>query len=182
MKVILKEDVVGLGDIGESVKVRPGYARNFLIPRGMAFEADTASAKQVAHKMLGVEAKKKKLKGAAADIAQRVRDVVIELELRVGAGGRVFGSVSSRDIAAKLAEAGFEIDRRRIVLHESIKKIGTHFVKIKLHPEVESQLKIVINERAATKEEEETEAAHVKETIEAASSAKRSVEETPATE
>ncbi len=168
MKVILREDVVGLGDIGETVKVRPGYARNFLIPRGMAFETESGSARTIAHMMLQIEAKKRRMKGAAADLSQRVRNTTVELSLRVGTGGKVFGSVSAREIAEKLSEAGIEVDRRRIVLPEAIRKVGTHFVRVKLHADVESQLKVVIKAVAATKAEEEVETAEARAVIEEA--------------
>jgi large subunit ribosomal protein L9 len=154
MKVILTEDVVGLGDIGANVVVRPGYARNFLIPRGLAIETQARSAKSIAHKMLQIEARKRRLKKAAEDFAGNLRSLVLTFSLRVSSGGKVFGSISTRDIAAKLVEAGHDIDRRRVLLTEPLRKPGTHFVKVRLHPEVTVQVKVVIEQLAASKETE----------------------------
>lgn len=184
MRVILTEDVVGLGDIGETVGVRPGYARNFLIPRGMAIEAASKSAKTIAHKMMQIDAKKRRLKGSAEQLAAQIREVVVELGLRVGAGGRVFGSVGTRDIAKELAAKGFEFDRRRILLDEPIRKVGTHAVSLKLHADVVSEIKVVVSALHATKEEEEAEAEEARIALEAAAAekAKEPTEEVAATE
>ncbi len=166
MQVILTEDVVGLGDIGESVKVRPGFARNFLIPRGMAIETGAASAGNIAHKMKQIDAKKRRMKGAADEVASRLRNAVVELTIRVGSGGKVFGSIGTRDVAAKLTELGFDIDRRRVTLVDQIKKGGIHFAKVRLHPEVEVQVKLSVVEHAASKDEEAIETRDAREQIE----------------
>ncbi len=166
MKVILADDVVGVGDVGATVKVRPGYARNFLIPRGLAFECEGASARMLAHRMRQVESKKRKMKGDAEKQAQVVRELELSFSLRVGSGGKVFGSVGAKDIAHALAEKGLLVDRRRVILHESIRKVGTHFVSVKLHPEVQAQAKVVIKSVAATKAEEELETESARHSIE----------------
>ncbi len=157
MKIILKDDVIGLGDIGEMVSVKAGYARNYLIPQGVALEAETASAKVIAHHMRQIEAKKKRLKAAAQTEADRLGALTVELNLRVGSAGRVFGSLGTRDIAEALAKMGVLIDRRRIILHEPIRKVGLHHVQVKLHADVQTQLNVQVNEVQATKEEEERE-------------------------
>ena len=157
MQVILTEDVVGVGDIGETVSVRPGFARNFLIPKGFAIESNAKTANIVRHKMLQIEAKKRRMKSDAEVLAQKVRDAAVTVGLRVGKSGKVFGSLTAKDISEKLVAFGLEIDRRRVLLTAPIKKTGTHFVTIKLHPEVQAQLKIVIEKLEATKEEEEQE-------------------------
>ena len=167
MEVILTDDVVGVGDVGEKVNVKPGYARNYLFPRGLAFESSTRRANEILHKMKQVEAKKKQLKTVAQKLADELRSVTVELGLRVGVGGRVFGSVSSRDVAEKLQEAGYNIDRRRVALGEPIKKVGIHYVKVKLHAEVDVQVKLNINQLAATKEEEEKAAEELRAQMEA---------------
>ena len=172
MKVILTDDVVGLGDIGEIVKVRPGYARNFLIPRGLALETAAASARVVAHRMQQIEVKKRKLKTSAAALGEKLRSLSIEIGLRVGTGGRVFGSIGTRDIAAELQKQGFDIDRRRVVLSEPIKKLGTHFVNVRLHPEVQTSVKHQVTQIAANKEDEETAVAAVRESLEDAAEAR----------
>ncbi|MCB0325560.1 MAG: 50S ribosomal protein L9 [Bdellovibrionales bacterium] len=155
MKIILTDDVVGVGDIGETVQVKPGYARNFLIPRGFAIEAETRNARQVAHRMRQIEAKKKRLKGDAEGRGKQLGALRPEMPLRVGSGGKVFGSVSARDLAAKLTEMGFEIDRRRVLLAEPIRKLGTHKVKIKLHSEVVVTIEVEVVAAEATKAEED---------------------------
>ena len=166
MKVILTDDVVGLGDIGESVQVKAGYARNFLIPKGIAFESGSASAKVLAHKMRQVDSKRKKLKEQAEGRAGSIRGLIVPLELRVSENGRVFGSVTARDIAAKMTELGHETDRRRVLLSDAIKKLGEHTVSIKLHQEVDAAVKVVISARTMTKAEEEAEVGKFKQAVE----------------
>ncbi|MBL7662371.1 50S ribosomal protein L9 [bacterium] len=154
MQVILTDDVVGLGDIGETVKVRPGYARNFLIPRGFAVEMGAKSAGAVAHKMRQIDAKKKRMKAGAEELANKVRDLAVKIGLRMGANGRVFGSITTKDIAEELKKQGIVVDRRRVLLSEPIKKIGIHFVQVKLHPEVVSQIKVDAFEVQVSQEDE----------------------------
>lgn len=166
MKVILTDDVVGLGDIGESIQVRPGYARNFLIPRGLAFESGSATAKVMAHRMRQVESKKKALKEQAESRASKLRGFVVPLELRVSEGGRVFGSVTARDIAAKMSELGHDIDRRRVMITDAIKKLGEHAVAVKLHQDVETEIKVVISARTMTRAEEEAAVGKFKQSVE----------------
>lgn len=158
MNIILTDDVVGLGDIGQTVRVKPGYARNFLIPRGLAIEAGSRSAAVVGHKMRQIEKKKKLMKEGANALAEKLRNVGLQLELRVGSHGKVFGSITSRDIADKLKAEGYDIERRRVLLGDPIKKLGVHFVNVKLHADVKGQVKVEIVQRAATREEEEREA------------------------
>jgi large subunit ribosomal protein L9 len=168
MKVILMEDVGGLGDIGETVTVKPGYARNFLIPRGKALELEARNAKQVKHQMIQIEAKKRKLKAASEAVAERIRELSVVFQLKVNQAGRVFGSIGAKDIADKLTELGFVTDRRKVTLTESLKKVGTHFVKIRLHADVDVQLKVAIEATEATKEDEDKAVRAAKEQIEEA--------------
>lgn len=174
MEVVLTEDVVGLGDIGEKVKVRPGYARNFLVPRGLAVEIGTTGAKEAAHRMRLLEAKRKRLQGDAQTLGSRLESSELKLAIRVGKGGRVFGSVTARDLAVKLTELGFDIDRRRIQLAEPLKRVGEHKVKVKLHPEVFAELKVTIEALEATKDQEMQEVDFAKQAIEKAVSEKDS--------
>lgn len=167
MEVILKSDVLGVGDIGETVKVRGGYARNFLVPRGLAVETGAKNAKKIAHEIRQIGAKKKSLLVEAQKFANSIEQAQVELSLRVGKGGKVFGSISTKDISEKLKEIQFDIDRRRVLLEEPIRKIGTHFVSIKLHPEVKAKLKVVISKADATKEEDEREAKEARSNLEA---------------
>ena len=176
MEIVLAQDVVGLGDVGQRVVVKSGYARNYLLPQGMAVEIGSASARQAAHKMKQVEAKKKRFKVEAEKLVEQIKALTIGLELRVGKSGKVFGSLSTRDISAKLKENGFDIDRRRVLLSEPIKKIGEQSVEIKLHPEVTTELKLNVKAIKATKEDEKEEASEVKQKIETASDENKSEE------
>ena len=170
MEIVLTQDVVGLGDVGQRVLVKSGYARNYLLPQGMAVEIGSASARQAAHKMTQIEAKKKRFKVDAEKVAKKLQSLNVELELRVGKSGKVFGSLSTRDISAKLQSAGFDIDRRRVLLAEPIKKIGQQEVQIKLHPEVTTALKINVKAIQPTKDEEEQEASLAKQKMDNATS------------
>lgn len=173
MEVVLTEDVVGLGDIGEKVKVRAGYARNFLVPKGLAVEIGTTGAKEAAHKMRQLQAKRNKLKVDAQSLAERLSASSIIFTLKVGKGGRVFGSITAKDLSVKLTELGFEIDRRRVQIVEPLKRIGEHKVKVKLHPEVFAELKVSIEASEATKEQEAQEADIARTAIEKAVEEKR---------
>jgi len=146
MEVILKDDVVGLGDIGQSVKVKPGYARNWLIPKGLAVELGAKRANQLKNHMQLIEKKRKELAVSANAVADKIRNTTVKLKLRVAPGGKVFGSIAARDVSAALKENGFDIDRRRVLLSEPIKKIGVHLVDVKLHAEVATQLKVEVEE------------------------------------
>lgn len=186
MQIILTEDVVGVGDIGETLKVKGGFARNYLIPQGLAFEASSSTAKQIAHRMKQLEAKRKRLKQAAQSEADKLRDLTLEFNLRFAKGGTAFGSITAREIAERLNEQGIEVDRRRIIISETIKKAGTHFIKIKLHAEVFAQVKVIVTRLDATASEEEQEAQSAREMLAAEeqtiSEAEINTEETPEAE
>ena len=162
MRVILRDDVVGLGDIGQEVNVKAGYARNYLIPQELAIEAGAKKASAVAHQMKQIQKRKNEKKVDCEKVADKLRDIELPQELRVSSSGKVFGSVTNRMIAEALQAEGFEIDRRRVLLAEPIKKLGVHFVGVKLHPEVQVQLKVKVVEKAATAEEEQSEADQLK--------------------
>lgn len=157
MKVILTEDVLGVGDIGETVSVKAGFARNYLVPRGLAMESGSKSAGSIAHKMRQVEAKKKRLRVSAQSYGVQISGTSLELGLKVGTGGRVFGSIGTKDIAEKLCQLGFEVDRRRVILPEPIKKLGTYTVKVKLHPEVIADVVLEVKAVLVAKESSEEE-------------------------
>ena len=171
MEVILKDDVVGVGDVGDRIQVKPGFARNFLIPQGLAIESGAKSAKVVNHQMKQIEKRKKELKSEAEGLADKVRNTTLKMGLRVASGGKVFGSITSRDIAKAFTAENFEIDRRRVLLGEPIKKIGVHLVDVKLHADVLTKLKIEVEEIKATAKEEEEEASQAKANLEAATAA-----------
>jgi large subunit ribosomal protein L9 len=157
MEILLSEDVPGLGDMGEKVKVRGGYARNFLIPRGIAVEAGASNVAALEHKRRGIESKKRKAKVGAEELSAKLGKVQITIGLRVASGGKVFGSIRRKDISDALEQLGYPIDRRRVLLEEPIRTIGTHSVKVKLHSDVISLVTLNVEKLEASKEEEETE-------------------------
>lgn len=145
MKVILKEDVKTLGKKGKVCEVSDGYARNFLIPRGLAIEATQGNVQDLAHKQKQEELRKQKEKEQALDLSQKIQAMDIILKVKVGEKGRLFGSVTNKEIAEVLEkEYKLKLDKRKIEVKESIKGLGEYPVTIKLHPEVTANLSIKI--------------------------------------
>mgnify|MGYP000993602459 CR=1 FL=1 len=143
MKVILKEDVKSLGQRGKICEVSDGYARNFLIPRGLAVEATQGNVQDLAHKQKQEEQRRQKEKQAALDLASKIENIDVVLQVKVGEKGRLFGSVTNKEIAEILEKKyKLKLDRRKIELKEAIKAIGDHVVTVKLHPEVSGSLKV----------------------------------------
>lgn len=136
MDVILREDYPSLGYVGDRIKVRDGYARNFLIPRGIALEASSRNARLLNHKLAGIEARKAKLKAEAEAVAKTMEGLALAFVLKAGEGGKVFGSINIKDIGAAIAEKGFTVDRKQIRLLEPIRKAGEFKISIKLHSQV----------------------------------------------
>jgi large subunit ribosomal protein L9 len=162
VKLILTESVHNLGEAGDVVSVKPGYARNFLLPQGKAIRATESKVKELEHhRRIVAEKAAKELK----DLRGRkdaLEAQTFSVSARAGEGGRLFGSVTSAQIAAVLAERGFEIDRRRIELREGIKQVGEHVVPVKLHREVIAKIKVqVVAVEGAPEEAEEAEAEEV---------------------
>ena len=145
MKVILKENVENLGHIGDIVKVAPGYARNYLVPKGFAIEATEKNAKALEHAKRQMAYRKNKALEAARALAAKLEALSIELVHQAGEEGKLFGSVTNMELAATLKEKGVEIDRRTIVLPEPIKHTGEHTVTVKIHPEVSASLKVTVS-------------------------------------
>ena len=142
MKVILLEDVRGSGKAGEVVNVSDGYARNMLIPRKLAVEATAQNMKQLEKKK---EAEKKKFeeeKAAALELRTKLEGTVITLKTKAGENGKVFGSVTSKDIADALKEQGFDVDKKKIQLDSPIKTIGETTVNVKLFTEITGKVKV----------------------------------------
>jgi large subunit ribosomal protein L9 len=144
MEVILKEDVVHLGQRGEVVKVADGYGRNFLLPRKLAMQATEAN-KAVIEQMKTAAARRFATeKVVAEELATKLAPVELSFTRKSGEAGRLFGSVTSADVAAGLATQGFDVDRRKIVLDEPLKSVGDFTVAIKLHREVTAQVKVKV--------------------------------------
>jgi large subunit ribosomal protein L9 len=144
MEIILKENVEQLGRAGEIVKVKPGYARNFLIPKKMAVPANPGNIK-VIEQMRQAGAKRDfREKSSAELVARALTQITVEITRKSGESGSLFGSVTGIDIAESLAHHNIEIDKRKILLDEPIKSIGEHFVPVRLHREVTVQIKVVV--------------------------------------
>lgn len=144
MKVILKENIETLGHIGDLVKVAPGYARNYLLPKGLAVEATEKNTKALDHLKRQMAYKKDKVIESAKNLAARLGELTVELVQQAGEEGKLFGAVTNMDIAAFLKDKGFDIDRKTIVLAEPIKHLGEYNVTVKIHPEVPASVKVVV--------------------------------------
>lgn len=148
MNIILRENVDGLGIIGDQVAVKPGYARNFLVPKGLAIVADRTSMKELEHQKRQLARKLEKATKDAEMIKARIEKVVCDFTQRAGEGGKLFGSVTSMDVASKLEAAGIEVDRKKIQLSEPIKSLGEHVIDLKLDAGVIAHIKVVVNAQA----------------------------------
>jgi large subunit ribosomal protein L9 len=144
IQVILQQDMKNLGKSGELVKVRTGYARNFLIPRSLALPATVHNIEQVEHDQRISAQRAAKAKGEAAGMAERLGKVTVTLERKVGEEDRLFGSVTTKDIAAALKEQGLDVDRKRIELGEPIRTAGTFNVTVKLLGDVVATFKVAV--------------------------------------
>ena len=145
VKVILQQDYPKLGFVGDELDVRGGYARNYLLPRGIAFEASASSKKYLQHRLSAVTAKKIKLRSEAERIVKEMEGMIPEFTLRFGEGGKSFGSISNRDIAKWLDDKGYKLDRSQIIISDPIKKSGEHQVKVRLHSEVIANVKVRVS-------------------------------------
>ena len=144
MQVILREDVDNLGKIGDLVKVKPGYARNFLVPKKKAIEATPKNLKAMEHAKKMVADRLRTLKKAAAADAENIKALSLVIKAKVGEEGKLFGSVTTMDIAEAAAAQGVKIDKRKIVLEEPIKRVGEFTVAVKLHADVTTDLKVMV--------------------------------------
>ena len=142
MQLILREDVDNLGRAGELVNVKPGYGRNFLLPKGLAVLATPKNVARVEHEKRMAAGRAAKARKGAEDVAARVEGAQINIARQVGEEDKLFGSVSGRDIADALAEQGITVDHRKVHLGEPIKTLGMHEVKIKLASEVQATVKV----------------------------------------
>ena len=147
INVVLTEDLSNLGKTGELVRVRPGYARNYLIPRGLAIGATAENVARIEHEKKVAGARAAKAKTEAEQLAQKLSAVKITLERPVGEGDRLYGSVTSRDIEEALAAQGYAVDRRRIVV-EPIKTLGAHPVTIRLGTSIRATITVTVSKKA----------------------------------
>ena len=159
MKVILTEEIRGLGTRGDVVTVKDGYARNYLIPKNLAQEASASNLKAIEHQRRKWSLLAQQEKDAAQKSAERVKGVKIQIEKRVGEHGHLFGSVTANEIADALLEKGIEVDKRRIELAQPIKNIGVHDVEVRLHRDVTASIQVEVVAMGVERLEEEPAAA-----------------------
>jgi large subunit ribosomal protein L9 len=144
MEVILREHVDNLGRRGEIVKVAEGYARNYLLPRKLALAVNEGNKRQIERERAAAEARDAEERSGAEAVAQRIGALEIEIARRVGENNTMYGSVTTADIAAALHAKGFEVEKRKITLHDPIKAVGEHLVPVKIHRDVTAQVKVKV--------------------------------------
>jgi large subunit ribosomal protein L9 len=140
--VILREDIPSLGKAGQMVRVKPGYARNFLLPRGLAFAATDGNRKRIEAEVKARDARANSDRAEAQELATRIGAITLEFMAKAGEDGRLFGSITSADIAHRLDAAGVTVDRRKIELEHPLKQLGFHSIPVRLHHDVQAEVKV----------------------------------------
>ena len=148
MKVILKEDIPGLGEKGEIKEVAPGYGRNLLIPKGLAEEATPGRLKELQHQEQVLKRKKQRLLEESQVQAERLAQQELRFRLAAGEGGRLFGSVTAPDIAGELQRLGFNVDKKKVILEEPIKATGRYEITVKLYSGVQAEVVVEVEEES----------------------------------
>lgn len=146
MKVIFLKDVKGQGKKGEIKELSEGYVRNFLMPKGLVAPASEGNVKQLEHQKQSEEKRKEKEKQDAQALAARLKDMVVQIKSKAGEGGRLFGSITSKQIAEELEKQGIHLDKRKIEMNDVIRSLGTTIVKVKLYPDVTAELRVQVSE------------------------------------
>lgn len=144
MEIILREDVKDLGKAGEVVKVKPGYARNYLLPKGLAYPATDANKKRIAYEAVRIAKQRATERDAAAQEAARLGAIRLTFAAKVGEEDKLYGSITAGDVQRKLDEMGVRIDKRQVDLSEPIRALGEFKVGIKLHPDVRPELTVIV--------------------------------------
>lgn len=142
MEVILRQAIEKLGHTGDIVKVSPGYARNYLLPRGLAYPATAGNRKRLEQERARLETAENERRETAEGLAARLEEVSLTFSARVGEEGKLFGSVTAADIAQQLEAQGFRIEKRQIELHDPIKALGVYRVPVRLHADVHPEIKV----------------------------------------
>jgi ribosomal protein L9 len=142
MEIILRQAVENLGKPGDVVKVKSGYARNYLLPHGFAYEATPGNLKRIQQERDRLDAAENERRGAAQGLAEKLEQVSLTFSARVGEEGKLFGSVTAADIAQQLEAQGFRLEKRQIDLHEPIKALGVYRVPIRLHADVKPEVRV----------------------------------------
>lgn len=144
MEVILREDIQGLGYKNDTVEVKPGYGRNFLIPRGMAIIASASNKKMIAENIRQAAHKAEKAKKDAEEIAQKIGDLTVEIKTKAGESGKIFGAITPIQVAEALSAQGHEVDRKRISFEQKIKELGEYTALLDLHKEVHHPVQVKV--------------------------------------
>lgn len=144
MEVILKQDIQGLGYKDDIVNVKPGYGRNYLIPQGIAIFATDSNRKMVAENIKQASHKAEKIKKDAEEIAKKIGDITIELKTKAGESGKIFGAITTVQLAEALKDKGFEVDRKKISFNTTIKELGEYTASLDLHREVQHEINIKV--------------------------------------
>ena len=152
-EVILREDVPNLGHIGDVVRVRPGYARNYLLPRGLAVDASHRNLRTLEHEKRVLGAKADRQRQAAEGVKSKLDGLTLTVRALAGETGRLFGSVTNLDVERLLSERGFSIDRRRILLSDPIKDLGTHAVVVQIGGGVRATIQVIVEADVETANE-----------------------------
>ena len=148
MKVILLKDIKGTGKKGDVKEVSDGYARNFLFPKKLAVQAGTTEVKELNEKKKSQEIKKQKEYEAAVELGKKMEEMNVTLYSKAGDGGRLFGSITSKDVAAQIKkEHGIEVDKRKVMLDEPIRTLGSRFVEVKIHQKVVTKIRVDVREK-----------------------------------
>ena len=142
MEIILRQGVENLGKPGDVVNVKAGYARNYLLPHGLAYEATPGNLKRIQQERDRLEAAENERRAGAQGIAEKLEQVSLTFSARVGEEGKLFGSVTATDIAQQLEAQGFHIEKRQIDLHEPIKALGVYRVPVRLHADVKPEIRV----------------------------------------
>lgn len=142
MEIILRQGVENLGKPGDVVKVKAGYARNYLLPHGLAYEATPGNLKRIQQERDRLEAAENERRTAALGYAEKLEQVSLTFSARVGEEGKLFGSVTAADIAQQLEAQGYHVEKRQIDLHEPIKALGVYRVPVRLHADVKPEVRV----------------------------------------
>jgi len=189
MQVVLKETVYNLGGAGSVVKVKDGYARNYLIPRGYAIPATTGAKRHIEHIQRLAEKKRATEISDAQDLKEKLEALSLTVEAKAGEKGKLYGSVTSTDIAAAILEKGIEVDRRKIVIDHPLRSLGEHTVRLKIDPEVSAEFQVTVEpsedsdipEEVSPIEEMVTAEGETPEAASEEAAASEAIEETPTT-
>lgn len=146
MKIILLEDVKNMGKKGDLLEAKDGYARNYLLPRALAMEATPSNLRELEHQNYAKDKKEAKALEKAENLKEKMEKEVLEMKVKAGEAGRIFGSVTAMDISAGLKKLGYNIDKKRIALESPLKSLGEHEVKLKLHPQVQAKIRLLLLE------------------------------------